>query len=320
MPENLRIGYQGVRGSYSHEASINVFPESQTRGYKSFVEAFKATEAKQVDYAVIPVENSSAGRVMEVYNILPDSQLSIVGEYLLPIHHCLMIPRKAFRGVPPHGMVGQDQIIAWKQSPLTEQERENAFKDIKQVQSHPQALNQCLRYLAQKIPNAIKKDGGDTAGSAREIVTRQDCEIAAIASKNAAEIYDLEILEENIEDIQDNTTRFLVLSRAPLSGEALQAATMTTILFETGHQPGALLNALQVFKDHDVTLTKLETYMSGAVRENPTFYVDVGAGVQDERMEKALKSFEKVVKSIHIMGSYPASKTRGKSNGFLPVG
>lgn len=128
MSEKITVSYQGVKGSYSYQASSEFFPEANYRGHRSFYSAIQAVHQGRADYAMIPVENSTAGRVMEVYNLLPESGLHIVGEYLLPISHRLMIPFKSFRGAPPRGTMTTEEIIAWKKSPLSEEEKKNCAR------------------------------------------------------------------------------------------------------------------------------------------------------------------------------------------------
>lgn len=316
MSETARIGYQGVKGSYSYRACAQYFPGGNYRGFRTFFDAVQAVNDGTVDYAMIPVENSTAGRVMEVYNLLPESNLHIIGEYMLPIHHCLLIPRRAFRGAPEEGM-SVDDIVAWKESPLSAQEMAAAFGEVREVHSHPQALAQCARFLQKKLPLAAAKSLDDTAGAARGIINRTNAEIAAIASKEAAEIYDMEVLAENIEDVPDNTTRFLILAREALPPESVAAPALTTLLFEIRHEPGSLFRALRVFEKHGINMTKLETYMSGRGGRHPAFYVDIGVNLLAPRWKTALDEFKQETETLRVMGAYPASPDRGSS--FLAV-
>jgi len=313
-----RVSYQGLQGSYSHQACKDIFPDRETIGYKSFQSAVTAVLEDSCDMAVLPVENTAAGRVMEVHNLLPDSGLHIVGEYLLPIHHNLMVPKNAFRADVPAD-VKKDDIAAWKNSPLTPEEKSKAFDAIVEVQSHPQALAQCRKYIQKKLAKAVPLPKFDTAGAARDISQNKDCRVAAIGSSAAADTYNMIILDENIEDISTNTTRFLVFSKKENTEKEVNQKAITTILFDTKHVPGSLLKALQVFQDHHIDLTKLETYMSGPAKPNPSFYVDVGASMFDENMKKALGEFEKHTELFRILGCYNADEKRGASNGFLAV-
>lgn len=318
MSEPLSISYQGNTQSYSYTAATDYFPGASLRSYRTFMAAVQAVKEGDADAAVIPVENSTAGRVTEVYNILPESGLSIMGEYLLPIKHSLMVPMRAFRSVPPAGLEG-DALLAWKNSPLSEDEKQKAMAGIKEVHSHPQALAQCRKYLHAKLPKADPVEVGDTAGAARDLTLRETADIAAIASRRAADFYHMAVLDDDIADVSDNMTRFLILSKTPREAGAVAGPALTTILFETQHKPGALLGVLQVFQKHGIDLTKLETYMSTATRPNPTFYVDVAANLNAPNMKAAMDEFTEHAQNITVMGCYPASPLRGQGNNFLPV-
>lgn len=316
--DKKKIAYLGIQGSYSHQASIECFPDADYRGQKKFGDAFGAVQKGEVDYAMIPVENSSAGRVAEVYNLLPSVGLHIIGEYLLPIHHCFVVSARAFRGRLPHDM-DTAQVLEWKKSPLTEAEKASAIAAVQEVRSHPQALMQCAGFLEKHVPKALTEAEFDTATAARAISAREDCRVAAIASRHAASIYGVSIVADNIEDDQHNMTRFLIFGREALKPESIKGPALTTLLFQTNHQPGALLGALKAFADNNVNLTKLETYMVSQERPDPTFYVDVGASLASRDMQKALAAFAQHTRNHRVLGCYPASADRGKRNSFLPV-
>jgi len=317
--QQIRISYLGIPGSYSHQACKEYFPDGFYNGGKNFNNVLKAVVQGDADYAMIPIENSSAGRVAEVYNLLPSSEgLHIIGEHLLPIHHCLVIPKNSFRGRLPREME-TSEALKWKSSPLTEKEKAQAFASIKEVRSHPQALMQCAGFIEKNLPQASATTDFDTATAAQFISLREDCSIAAIASKHAASIYDLLIVDESIEDDRNNMTRFMILSRDALNPATIKGAGLTTILFQTNHKPGALLSALKAFSDNNVNLTKLETYMVSQDRPYPTFYVDVGALLSTPNMKAAMEEFVKYTTSYRVLGSYPASASRGDKNSFLPV-
>jgi prephenate dehydratase len=316
--EILKIGYLGIRGSYSYQASMDCFPDAAYAGYRKFEEVFGAVESGEVDRVLIPVENSIAGRVTEVYNCLPATKVSIIGEYLLPIRHCLMIPMGAVRGlVPPH--VPEKDVLDWKHAPLTADERIAAYRGIREVQSHAQALMQCAGFLEKTVPGANTVPVEDTATAARALSQRDDGRIAAIGSRFAAELYNLAVLAEDIEDDPANTTRFLIFSREPVT-DAIEGPALTSILFAIRHEPGSLLGALEAFAEEGISLTKLETYMLNQRRPRPTFYVDVGAAQNSPGMQRALQRFKAHCEEVRVLGSYPASSARGKMNGFLPVG
>ena len=320
MSDNQKkISYLGIPGSYSHQACMEYFPGGHYNGLKNFNNVLKAVaQGDDVDYAIIPVENSSAGRVTEVYNLLPSIGLHIIDEYLLPIHHCLVVPKASFRGRLPREM-DTAEALQWKNSPISEKEKAQAFTLIKEVRSHPQALMQCAGFIEKTLPQANTTTDFDTATAAHFISSRVDCNIAAISSEHAASIYDLLVLAKNIEDDPNNMTRFLIMSREPVDLSTVKGPGLTTILFQTGHKPGALLSALKAFADNKVNLTKLETYMVSQELPYPTFYVDVGALLSSPNMQSAMNEFIPHTSNYRILGSYPASPDRGKRNSFLPV-
>lgn len=302
------IGYQGALGSYSYQACTNFFTDQNYRGYRFFHEVFRAVEGREIDFAVIPVENSTAGRVMEIYNLLPESSIKIVGEYLLPIHHCMMIPKKS---------LPQDTA----ERPLTAEQKAAIMRDILEVRSHPQALAQCRKFMEKNLPKAVGRDQFDTAGAARDLSDRNDYKLAAIASKIAATTYDMEIIAENVEDCIGNTTRFIVLTKDGVHDQGLPAdhPMITTLLFETLHEPGSLLRALKIFEDYGVNLTKLETYIANPDNPNPKFYVDLNSSKDSKTMDECMAAFKNHTQNTTILGTYPASTQRGQGNSFLPV-
>jgi prephenate dehydratase len=314
-----RVSYLGIPGSYSHQACLEYFPGGQYIGVKKFPEVFRMVEEGQADYAMIPVENSTAGRVAEVYGLLPTVKLHITGEHLLPIHHSLVIAKAAFRGRLPREM-SDAEAVAWKNSPLTEQEKAQAMASIKAVISHPQALMQCSGFLEKHLPSATTGVDFDTATAAQNIGKLTDAKTAAIASHHAAQIYNLLELAGDIEDDVNNMTRFLIFGRNALDPATIKGPAITTLLFEINHYPGALISALKAFADNNVNLTKLETYMVSQSRPFPAFYVDVGASMAAPNMQAAMAEFKKHTTNHRILGCYPANLQRGTRNSFLPMG
>ncbi len=316
--EKKTVSYLGVPGSYSHQACMECFPDHYHRGFKKFDEVIRAADAGEVDFAILPVENSSAGRVTEVYNLLPSVKLQIIGEYLLPIHHCLMVAYNAYRKWVPRGIDEKD-ILDWKDSPLTEEEKQEALASIKEVHSHSQALMQCSNYLESKLPNAQTVVDFDTATAAQNLSNYDEKDRAVISSAMTADIYSLLLLDKDIENDPYNMTRFLIFGREAVEQTSPDEHYITSILFQTNHIPGALIGALKAFSDNNVNLTKLETYMVSQELPNPTFYVDIGTSMANPDLQNALKEFEKHAAEYHILGSYPASAERGNKNSFLPV-
>jgi prephenate dehydratase len=256
--------------------------------------------------------------VAEVYSLLPTIKLHIVGEYLLPIHHCLAISKASFRGRLPREMPDAE-ALAWKQSPLSNDERHVALATIKEVRSHSQALMQCAGYLETYLPEAVTEVDFDTATAARSVSKLTDCRTAVIASAHAADIYDMLMISDNIEDDVNNMTRFLIFGREPLDAATIQGPAVTSLLFEISHKPGSLLNALKAFSDNDVNLTKLETYMISQTLPLPAFYVDVGCSMAAPNMQAAMAEFAKHTGGHRVLGCYAANGQRGNKNSFLPV-
>lgn len=314
--KELKISYLGVKGAYSYQACEAYFPNQFYRGFQTFHDAADALLNGEVDYAVIPVENSIAGRVMEVYNLLPSLPVHIVGEHLLPISHCLLLPFGAFRGRPPYEM-STDEVIKWKLTPINENEISEALAQVKEVHSHPHALAQCRDFIRKKLPRALARETWDTASSARDIASEKSCDRASIASAMAAENYNMVIVARDIQDVKNNTTRFLVLATKPLPPSEIKGTALTTLIFETDHKAGALVRALQCFENNNISLTKLETYMAGAEKPHPKFYVDVAANLDDKSMQQALKDLKNNTLSIRILGCYAASERRKDNSAFL---
>lgn len=250
MTGRKKIVFQGEPGANSHIATREVYPDFEAIPCATFEDCFAEIENGSADLGMIPIENSIAGRVADIHHLLPQSNLHIIGEYFLPIRHQLMAP---------HG---------------------STLGRLKTVQSHPQALGQCRENLRRLGLKAVV--GADTAGSAREIAQAGDPSRAAIASRLAAEIYGLDILEADIEDQAHNTTRFVILSREDLKAAAGVGPTMTTFVFKVHNVPAALYKALGGFATNGVNMTKLESYMVEGHFTATQFLADV-EGHPDER-------------------------------------
>lgn len=312
-----KVTYQGVIGSFSSMTCEACFPDAVHRGCLSFGDAMQSVLSGEADIAVIPVENSTAGRVMEVYNILPETDLSIIGEYFLPINYSLMMPTKYVRGLPPQNLT-EEELLEWKRSKPSKEELDHAITRIAEVRSHPQGLAQCQKYLLNNMPNARLREAWDTAGAARDLAQDPVPNIAVLAPA-AAVRYGMTVLKENVEDESNNTTRFLFLRKAPLEPAEIKGPSITTLVFHTNHVAGALVEALKVFQAHHLNMTKLETYMTGSHHSEPVFYVDVAMNQYDEIGKKALEQLRQVSKSVQILGTYEASPARSKNYGFLQI-
>ena len=222
----------------------------------------------------MPAENSVAGTIVQTFDLLLESNVSIIGEYYLPIHHNLLI-------LP-----------------------ENKEEKITTVFSHPQALAQCANFLKRYGYKA--EAVWDTAGSAQKIRNETLINAASIASKYAADVYQLKIIASNIEDMAHNTTRFFILSKKPATPAH---KNKTSLLFSSKHEPGALMNCLQEFASQKINLTKIE---SRPDRRHPwhfIFYLDFVGHVEDEPVEQALLYLLKQAILVKILGSYPMGNT-----------
>jgi prephenate dehydratase len=287
----LRISYLGSPGSYSHQVASDVFPGAELVGQASFGDVVGACERGETDYAVMPVENSIAGRVPDVHRILLNIALFIRGEYILRIQHCLLGPAIA--------------------DPSTNGR-------IERIYSHDQGFAQCSRFLARHFPAAQHVRTDDTASAVRLVAQAGEPTSAAIGSMASAVAYGARVIAENIADLGNNFTRFFILER-PTDTPPASEPDITTLIFQTDHRPGALLDALTCFARADINVTKLETYPISDAQALPTFYIDVGAGLRDPRLEQALAALEGAARQIKLLGSYKASDQRSFSSGFLPT-
>ena len=310
----MKVTYQGIIGCFSLMTCEKCFPDAIHRSCLSFSDAMQSVVNDEADVAVIPVENSPAGRVTEVSSLLPEASLSIIGEYFLPIHHCLMMPTKFVRGLPPQNLT-EDELLEWKRGAPTQQEIDRAISQIAEVRSHPQGLAQCQKFLWKNLPNARQRAAWDTAGAARDLAQEMIPNVAVIAPAGAAR-YGMTILKENIEDQSGNTTRFLFLRKTPLTADEIHAHPITTLVFRTRHVAGALVEALKVFQAHDINMTKLETYMTGVHHSEPVFYVDLAMNRFDEKGKKTLEELRAVTLSVDVLGTYDACPARSETFGF----
>jgi prephenate dehydratase len=268
----LKIAYQGVNGAYSHLSCINLFPDMEYVGFDCFDKAIQSVENGEADYAVIPVENSYAGRVSDVHFLLPDTKLHIIGEYFQRIEHQLLAPR----GVK--------------------------IEDLKNVCSHPQALAQCSKYLKSKNIVAVAKS--DTAKACQEVSELNCVNCGAIGSKLAAELYNLDVLASNIEDSLNNTTRFLIMSRGKNLNFDDSSKINTSILFKTRNIPSALYKALGGFATNNLNIIKIESYMKEGEFITAQFYIEVEANPNSKEFINAIEELEYFSEEVKILGSY----------------
>ncbi|WP_374252532.1 prephenate dehydratase [Xanthobacter sp.] len=275
-----RITFQGEPGANSHIACREVFPDFEAVPCPTFEDAFATVENGAAAYAMIPIENSVAGRVADIHHLMPQSSLSIVGEYFLPLSHQLMAVKGA------------------------------TLSTLKTVQSHVMALGQCRKAIRTLSLTPII--GADTAGSAREIAEANDVTRAAIASRLAADIYGLDILAENIEDEAHNTTRFIILSRGADWAPAGRGPVITTFVFRVRNVPAALYKAMGGFATNGVNMTKLESYQLDGQFTATQFYADVEGHPDDRSVKLALEELAFFSREMRILGVYPAHPYRAR--------
>ncbi len=270
----MRVAFQGEPGAYGEQAVFNYFGDVETQPVESFDAVFEAVVAGTCDVGLIPIENSLAGSIHQNYDLLLHHDLHIIGEYFLRVQHCLI----ALPGV--------------------------AKADIKKAISHYQALGQCAAYLRGLgiKPEAVY----DTAGSVKMLKESGARDTAAIASRRAAQIYGMQILEEGIEDNTENYTRFLAISKTAIQGPDSDAKT--SIVFTLKNQPGALFKALSVFALRDIDLTKIESRPLQGQPWEYLFYIDFLGASHEERVCKALDHLGEYALMLRVLGSYPRFK------------
>ncbi|WP_207458022.1 prephenate dehydratase [Azospirillum sp. SYSU D00513] len=278
MPNSNVIAFQGFHGAYSDLSCRTVFPDMTTLPCATFDDAFAAVRDGRAALAMIPVENSLAGRVADNHYLLPEGGLHIIGEHFHRVRHQLLAPKGA------------------------------TLAGLKTVRSHIQALSQCQNTTRELGLKAITH--ADTAGAAAEIAKLNDPQHAAIASSLAAEIYGLDILKADIEDAQHNTTRFLILAREPKIPPAGSGTIMTTFVFRVRSVPAALYKALGGFATNGINMTKLESYMINGRFTAAQFYVDVEGHPDERSLQLALEELSFFAREVKILGVYPANPFR----------
>ena len=275
-----KIAFQGAKGANSEIAIRDVYPDMEAVPCDTFEDAFNALAARDVDLAMIPIENTLAGRVADIHHLLPQSDVFIVGEYFLPIRFDLMV----LPGVK--------------------------IDEIKTVYSHVHGLGQCRNIIREHGWKAVV--GGDTAGSAKLVSERDDRTVAALAPALAAEIYGLDTLASNVEDADHNTTRFVILSREASHAKPGNGPTITTFLFQVRNIPAALYKAMGGFATNGINMTKLESYQLGGAFTATQFYADVEGHPDDKNLKLAFEELEFFCDEFKILGVYPAAQSRGE--------
>jgi len=271
------IAFGGAPGSNSHQAAMQFAPEALLLPCFSFEDALEAVESGAAGCAMIPIENSQHGRVADIHFLLPESGLCIVAEHFMRITHCLMA-------------LGSGPFEA--------------------AYSHPQALGQSHRFLGER--GIVGLSHADTAGAAAFVAESGKPDVAAIAPALAADLYGLQIVEREVEDAPDNTTRFVVLAKDALDPAMLVGASaMTTFIFEVKNIPAALYKALGCFATNGVNMTKLESYQKGASFAATQFFADIEGVPGDPRVDTAFEELAFQTNGVRLLGSYAQARKRG---------
>jgi len=273
-----KISFQGELGAYSHQACIQAKPNYESIPCSTFEAAMEQVRLEEADLAMLPIENSTYGRVSDIHRLLPDSQLHIVGEVFVRVRISLL------------GVKGAK------------------LSEIKSAVSHSVLLGQCRNFLTNQRIEPIA--GADTAGSARYISELDDSSKAALASELAGKIYGLSVLAKDIEDNDNNTTRFLIMSKTPGEQKKIEQGMMTSFVFRVKNIPAALFKAMGGFATNGVNMTKLESYMVDGDFTATQFYADIEGHPDDKNVSLAFEELSFFTSEIKILGSYKADSKR----------
>ena len=274
------FSFQGVSGAYSELAGKKLYPDAISYPCATFEEMFEQVRIGNVDAAMVPIENSLAGRVADTQRLIPESNLKITSEYFLEINHNLM----EIKGVK--------------------------ISDIKRIHSHEQGIAQCRNKIIKLNKEMIVE--ADTAGSAKMISELNNPEDAAIASELAAHIYDLQILEKNFQDSVNNVTRFLIMQKELKDIDLSSNQILTTLVFSVRSIPAALYKCLGGFASNGVNITKLESYVHPQGFDVAQFYIDFDGHPDNPSVKLALEEMKFFCKHIKILGVYEKSLFRKK--------
>ncbi|MCF0133184.1 MAG: prephenate dehydratase [Blautia sp.] len=276
---DIQVVYQGVEGAYSHAAMRRFFGKDvSSHSVKTWRQAMEAVAKKSADYAVLPIENSTVGVVAEVYDLMTEFQLYILGEQIISIQHVLLGTKAA------------------------------RLEDIKKVISHQQALSQCRKYL-ETHPDWQEQVMENTAYSAKMVRDMGDASIAAIASAGAGELYGLQVLEENLCANQQNSTRFLIIGKEPL---VEKDADKISICFELPHAAGSLYSMLSHIIYNGLNMTKIESRPIPGKNWEYRFYVDFMGNISDSAVVNALRGLEAEANMLHVFGNYKNQEVIGE--------
>ncbi len=278
LDPRMNVAFQGQPGAYSHLACLEGLPDYAPLPCHVFEDAFAAVREGRAGRAMIAIENSLAGRVADVHHLIPNSDQYIVGEHFQAVDHQLMAP---------HGA---------------------KLEDIREVHSHIHALPQCRKLIKELGIKPVVH--ADTAGACEMIADKGDPTLAAIGSPLAAEIYDLDILRKNVQDMGNNVTRFIILARERITPHPKDGAAMTTIVFQVRSVPASLYKTLGGFATANINITKLESYIEPGTFEQAQFYADFEGHPEDQRVAWALEEAQFFCTRLQILGTYPRNSFR----------
>lgn len=273
-----RIAFQGVLGAHADLACRRFYPYMTSVPYPSFEDAVQSVERGETDICMIPIENSTAGRVAEIHYLLPDTELSITGEYFLPISHCLAACKGATR------------------------------ETIKTVCSHPQALAQCKKNLQEA--GYHQEAAANTAMAAQAIAEAGDITRAALCSSLSAELYGLEKITPDMQDNDDNTTVFITLEKEPADTHHLERPVITSMLIEARNIPAALYKAMGGFATNRVNLLKIESYIPGGNSRQALFFITFEGSSEEENVRLAIEELGFFCRRTKMLGAYYADPAR----------
>ena len=273
-----KIAFQGELGAYSHQACIETRPDFTPLPCRTFEDAIECVRCGEAELSMLPVENSTYGRVADIHQLLPDSGLHIIDETFVRVHINLLAPK--------------DTEIA----------------QVTHAMSHTVLLGQCRDFLAKHGIHRI--NAADTAGSAKHVAEENNPDLAALASELAGKIYGLDVIARHIEDHDQNTTRFLVMSRTKDLTRRGNTGMMTSFVFRVRNIPAALYKAMGGFATNGVNMTKLESYMVGGSFSATQFYAEIEGHPDDKSVQLAMEELEYFTDSIALLGVYPADPGR----------
>lgn len=272
--DNITVGYQGVPGAFGHQAMLEYFGEVPNKNYQYFEDVFKALINDEIDYGIVPLENSSTGAINDNYDFVREYDLYVVGELSISIGQHLL------------GLPG------------------TKVSELKDVYSHPQGIYQCSNFLNEH-KHIQTHDYTNTAASAKLVSELQDKTKGAIASKEAAKIYGLEVIQENIHDLSNNHTRFIVIGKQLEDDEDYDCCSLMFTLLD---KPGALSGILKAIKEHNINLTRIESRPMPGKNWEYFFYIDFEASIHDDNVRTTLQQIKANCTQLRVLGNYKQAK------------